>query len=300
MYKEIVILIPAYEPEKNLLEVIEGIKALGSFQFVVVDDGSSKEAQLIFQTLRESENVTVLVHGKNLGKGQALKTGINHILVAIPNALGIVTADADGQHLPKDIASVSQALKQKPHSLVMGTRTFPAETPLRSRIGNVVTSKLFSLFMRCNISDTQTGLRGIPANYAKELLSIDSSGYEFEFEVLVAACKQHRQISTVPIETVYLDGNIRSHFSPIVDSLKIYFVFSRFIASSLLVSVIDMIAFSIAFFFFGHLLSSMVAGRICAGTSQFLLSKYFVFNSPRKGIWELLRYCTFVAVLTGI
>ncbi|MDD3312202.1 glycosyltransferase [Pseudodesulfovibrio sp.] len=295
-----VILIPAYQPQNALVTLVDALRANGPHPVVVVNDGSAAGTAPVFAELKKRNGVTVLIHEKNMGKGQALKTGLNHILHGFPEAVGIVTADADGQHRPEDILAVADALVRSPGSLVLGTRDFGGGTPLRSRIGNLLTSKLFRFFLRCPLTDTQTGLRGLPREFARDILSLPSSGYDFEFEALARACRQSVPLIQVPIATVYLDGNRGSHFNPVLDSMKIYFVFFRFITSSLFVSLIDTLVFSAFFFASGTLLSSILAGRIVAGLSQFILSKKFVFNSDRSILWELLKYAMLVTALTTV
>lgn len=297
MTNDVIVLIPAYEPTSVLARLVESIRSIASLPIVVVNDGSSSNAESVFAEMESMGNVEIVAHATNMGKGQALKTGINYILTHYKDVKGIVTADADGQHLVGDIVNIAKELSQFPKSLVLGVRDFTEGVPIRSRIGNLVTRKAFQLFMGCPVADTQTGLRGVPKTLAEGSLSIDSRGYEYEFEVLVMACNTGISIRQVSIDTVYLNDNSGSHFSPVIDSLKIYFVFFRFFTSSILVSVIDFIAFWVAFYTSSELLMSMIVGRVCAGLSQFMLSRHFVFNSQYGIAWEFAKYVTLVSML---
>ena len=87
------------------------------------------------------------------------------------------------------------------------------------------------------LTDTQTGLRGIPASFLPKLLRQEATGYEFELEMLIAAHQLSIPIVEVPIRTIYEAGNKSSHFNPIVDSMKIYFVLLRFGSVSVLSGV---------------------------------------------------------------
>ena len=75
----------------------------------------------------------------------------------------MVTADADGQHAPEDILNVARAAAAHPGALVMGARQFSEQVPLRSRLGNNATKIVMRIVAGQRLSDTQTGLRGIPA-----------------------------------------------------------------------------------------------------------------------------------------
>ncbi len=94
-------------------------------------------------------------------------------------------------------------------------------TPLRSRLGNVVGRYLFKRRFRVNLKDTQTGLRGIPLQLAKELVKLETDRYDFEMECLILANTLNYELYPVGIETVYDAGNSSSHFSLIIDSIKI-------------------------------------------------------------------------------
>ena len=78
------------------------------------------------------------------------------------------------------------------------------------------------------ISDTQTGLRGIPLAMIPRLLVIPHHGYEFELEMLLVCKYEGIRIRETGIQTIYLDGNRSSHFNPLLDSFRIYFVLLRF------------------------------------------------------------------------
>ncbi len=124
--------------------------------------------------------VHVVRHDVNLGKGAALKTGIAFAQTQFPALDGIVTADADGQHHPDDIERVARTLEADPHRLVLGVRGFQGDVPLRSRLGNAISRWVVHLVVGQKLSDTQTGLRGIPAILWPRLLAIEANGYEFD------------------------------------------------------------------------------------------------------------------------
>lgn len=285
-----VIIIPAYQPSAALVDLINEIVSHG-LKVIVVNDGSSQECGATFAQLKSLASVDVLEHATNLGKGQALKTAFNHFLVHYPEAAaGVVTADADGQHLPEDILKVAQSLEQAPASLWLGVREFGADVPLRSRFGNNLTRKVFQWIIGVALKDTQTGLRGIPRKFLKEMLRVHSSGYEFELDMLIQAAQQHIPIQEMSIKTVYLDGNKSSHFNPIVDSLKIYFVFFRYSALSLASAAIDFLLFSLFHYITSSIFWSTAAARILSGTFNFALSRKLVFRASGAVSAQVIKY----------
>ncbi len=80
----------------------------------------------------------------------------------MPDVAGVVTADADGQHAPEDIERVADVLAAQPEALVLGARSFGDDVPLRSRFGNILTRGIMHALLGRKLTDTQTGLRGIP------------------------------------------------------------------------------------------------------------------------------------------
>src|SRR5690606_33675677 len=123
----------------------------------------------------------------NLGKGGAIKHGINYALVHHADIAGIVTADADGQHSPNDICSIASALASNPDQFVLGARAFGLGTPWRSALGNAISRWLYRGLLGITLKDTQTGLRGLPRQLTLSSLSIRSNRYEFETEMLTVA-----------------------------------------------------------------------------------------------------------------
>jgi hypothetical protein len=234
----------------------------------------------------------VLTHPSNLGKGQALKTGMNYYLQhRSQNYVGVVTADADGQHLIDDIINVSNALLQEPESLHLGVRECSGKkVPLRSAFGNELTKKIYNGMMHADLRDTQTGLRGVPNQLISLLLKSSSSGYEFEFEMLFIAPQYKIDINQISINTVYHDQNVKSHFRPMLDSMKIYSVFFRFCAISLLSFVLDYALFVILFYFLNGLFFSVFTARILSAGFNFSMNKSKVFHYRQGSSKPFLKY----------
>ncbi len=290
-----IVLIPAYKPDGALLQVVETLVARGVPAIVIVDDGTGPQGDPCFAELSRFSQVTCLRHAVNLGKGAALKTGINHILCCYPHTPGVVTVDADGQHCVEDVLRVSARLKASPDSLVMGVRSFEGQVPLRSRFGNRLTRSVMRIVLGRNLSDTQTGLRGIPRSLLTRLLKVPASGYEFELEMLVAA--KHLAIGVVElrIRTIYEPGNPTSHFQPLRDSMRIYFVLLRFSLVSLMTAAIDNLLFYSLFAWSGNLAGAQVGGRIFAVLFNYSAVRKAAFLSEERHQVVLPRYLLLVA-----
>jgi len=290
----VAVVIPAYRPSSALVDVVRALSEKHFPYIILIDDGSGPEFQETFSRAAQFPGVQILRHAVNLGKGAALKTGINQALCSIPGLAGVVTADADGQHHPDDIERIAESLLANSQSLVLGCRTFHADVPLRSRFGNIATSTIMHALMGRKMTDTQTGLRGIPASFALRLLKLEATGYEFELEMLIAAHQLSIGILEEPIRTIYEPGNKSSHFNPVVDSMKIYFVLLRFGSVSLLTALLDNLVFYLAYRQTGHVLASQVLGRVLAVCFNYTMVRSSVFYSHQRHKTVLPKYLLLV------
>ncbi len=283
-------LIPAYEPGEVLIGIVGAVARSGFAAVILIDDGSGAGYRRIFDECQSFENVRVIRHAVNLGKGAALKTGINYVLVEFPEITGIVTADADGQHDPADIRSVAGRFAENPEALVLGTRAFAGEIPWRSRFGNSITRSLMRLIVGQRLSDTQTGLRAIPRGLLERMLSVPASGYEFELEMLIAARHLGVQVIELPIRTIYEPGNPTSHFQPLRDSMRIYFVLLRFGFISLMTAGLDNLAFYLVYRLCGIVAASLVCARVLSLAFNYTFVRKGVFLSDARHRTVLPRY----------
>src|SRR5258708_5663905 len=153
------VLIPAYQPNSALIELVEALRRQESARWagiVVVNDGSGADYNAVFEAVSQLPSVTVLRHAINLGKGAALKTGLNYILYKHPEVAGIVTADADGQHDPADVARVAAQLHQSRGAPVLGARQLDAPVPLRRAIGDRIPPRAVRAPLGRDVTDTAT------------------------------------------------------------------------------------------------------------------------------------------------
>ncbi len=297
--QDFIFIIPSYKPENILLSIAESIEKLNIIT-LIIDDGSGASFEWIFDTLEKKNNFIILKHYHNKGKGAALKTAFEFILLNYSNCKGVITLDADGQHQISDVIKVLNVLKDKPTNLVLGSRSFTGKVPLRSKFGNYLTKFVFKLFVGFYLSDTQTGLRGIPVYFLPILLHIKSNRYEFELAMLIHAKEMHMEHTEVKIDTIYEKGNSNSHFNPLLDSMKIYFTFIRYISSSVIVTLIDYILLSILMYLTKNVLFSVVFSRLIAGFIQFFISRKFVFRDRKSNLLAPVKFLILLTINTFI
>ncbi|MCR5591665.1 MAG: bifunctional glycosyltransferase family 2/GtrA family protein [Lachnospiraceae bacterium] len=299
------IVIPALNPGDALIKYVDDLQSHGYQHILVVDDGSSDRHRYIFDEISAKTGCEILRHEVNMGKGRALKDAMKHFLseYAGRDFGGIITADSDGQHTVEDVGKVARALSENPDSLILGARDFNAgNVPPKSRFGNKCTVVALKLFIGGNISDTQTGLRGIPSSMLEKFSELSGERFEYETVMLINAIHSGADIKEVPIETVYINANSETHFNPLKDSVKIYIVifgtFFRYTMSSLSSFLVDYGLFLGIY----HMLTASSAAteravwiatgasRICSSLFNYTLNKKVVFKSRRGPITLVMYY----------
>ena len=304
--KNITILIPALNPDKRLVSLINDLINNNFYNIIVINDGSDIKHEKYFKEIEK--DVILLTHSNNLGKGRALKTGFNYYLNNIKNNIGIITVDADGQHQIKDIEQLYNCIKNNSNSLILGCRNFKQNNiPFRSRFGNIITKQIFKFLTGINIKDTQTGLRAIPNNYLSKLLTIDGEKFDFETNMLIYAKQENISILEQEINTIYIEKNKSSHFNPLIDSLKIYFIFLKYIFSSIIAFFIDIILYKLFFNIFISKFTiyaisiSTILARIISSFANYKINKNIVFkNSSNLSIIKYYILCLIQMCLSAL
>ncbi|MDR3051459.1 MAG: bifunctional glycosyltransferase family 2/GtrA family protein [Oscillospiraceae bacterium] len=293
-----VVLIPAYKPDVRLPQLVELLRARG-LDVLVVDDGGGEATLPIFQQIT-ALGTPVVRHAVNLGKGRALKTGINEILLRWPCVSGVVTADADGQHTPDDILKVCQTMVQYPDTLVIGGRAFSGSVPWKSRAGNAITRVVYRLATGIRIHDTQTGLRGIPAAALATMVAMPGERYEYEMNMLLKLRDLALPPMEIPIETVYIDDNKGSHFNPLRDAARIYRVIFRYLLTALLSYGLDYALYLALRAWTGmELYLCYGVARVISSLFNYTLSKHAVFGG-HGGKGAIFRYYLLMVVQMAV
>lgn len=309
--EEIAIIIPALDPDNRMVTLVRELREAGYKNIILVDDGSALENRKYFQISKEEYNCKIIRHVVNLGKGIAIKSAFNHILESCPDVQGAVTVDCDGQHILTDIDTCAKLTYENPDELILGCRQFDnSEVPFRSRFGNVITRQVIRLLCGIHVSDTQTGLRGLPIPLiAKYFANTKGERFEYEMNMLIEAKEHMIPVREFPIETIYLEENDGSHFNPFLDSIRIYKVFLKFLLSSLSSFLIDIALFSLlgmvlrpwipdnvlvfkGYVFGGSLLTLLrtVISRLASSLFNFFMNKKQVFKNDSRSPVIVVKY----------
>lgn len=293
-----VVVIPAYEPSPGLIPLVRSLVD-ADYRVIVVDDGSGDGFSHIWEEI--DGHVVLIHHMHNEGKGAALKTAFKYINDWMPDAGCIITMDADGQHLVEDMEHIAQCAWLNRGALVLGSRSFDGEVPLRSRLGNTITRWVFSLSARTKVQDTQTGLRAFDRSLLGFMLGAEGERYEYEMNVLLSCGRSGVPVIEVPITTVYLDSqNSSSHFNSFRDSIRIYKRIFKFASASLISFCADYLLFLLltAVFPAGavFVIVSNVIARIGSASLNYTLNSKAVFHDGAPVERTLPKYAALAAV----
>lgn len=188
------IVMPARNEERTIGWVIDGLHREGWKNIIVVDDGSRDRTAGIAQ----EKGAVVVSHGRNLGLGAALRTGLEEALRQ--GADYAVTFDADGQHDPREVRKLVEAIDGA--DLVIGSRRF-VNVPLNKRFGNFMLN-LITRLMGGPLLDSQSGMRAF-SRRALEAIKIRSDRYEVSSEIVINTRRNGLRIKEVPVNCYFTD-----------------------------------------------------------------------------------------------
>lgn len=198
------ILIPAYNEASSIERVIQDLQQHGFFNILVVNDGSKDSTKLIAQ----NAGAEVLSHVLNRGQGAALRTGLNYLREKYHPKV-IVTFDADGQHLARNIQGLIKPVFDGTADIVLGSRFLKGNDsvpPLRKiilKLGVLFTNTVSNI----RLTDTHNGLRAIGTK-AYDRIQIYNRGMEHASEIIDEISRHRLRYQEYPVEIIYSEYSI--------------------------------------------------------------------------------------------
>lgn len=207
----IVVCIPAYNEEKSIGNVVKKTLAYAD-KIIVCDDGSNDN------TVKEAESsgAYIIKHGKNKGKGAALRSLFNSVLNTDANI--VVTMDGDGQFIPDEIPKLVTPIIENRADIVIGYRfDQTTEMPSYRKFGNKMLDRVTNLASELPIRDTQSGFRAY-SRRAIEQIQFSTDGFGVDSEILIDASRKKFRILEEKITVLYNTGGKTSTKNPISHS----------------------------------------------------------------------------------
>jgi glycosyltransferase involved in cell wall biosynthesis len=207
------IIIPVYNEEKYIQELIDTFPETQKKHIIFIDDGSEDNTS---QIINKNE-IECLYHQLNIGKGKALETGS---MQAINDGAEIIIfMDGDLQHNTTDIQQFLDAFnKDNDLKLVFGAREIGKKMNLTAFVGNKLLTIIINYLFKYYLSDTQCGFKAFKSDIF-ETIKWTSTNYSVETEIIINAAKNELKYCEVPIHTVYLEKYKGTNF---IDGLKIF------------------------------------------------------------------------------
>lgn len=195
--KKLSILVPVYNEEKTLEQVLEKLNALDlscNKEIIIIDDSSADNSRKIMEKFRD--RMTILFHKENMGKGAAIQTGLGA-------ATGdyVIIQDADLEYNPEDIKKLKECAEREACLAVYGTRNRGIKNKYlypHFYFGSKILTGMINILYRQNLSDPETCYKLIERNLLKSLV-IQENGFGMEIEITAKISKLGVRIREVPI-----------------------------------------------------------------------------------------------------
>ncbi|MFC1710435.1 glycosyltransferase family 2 protein [Patescibacteria group bacterium] len=193
---KIFIVVPAHNEEKRISVVLKKLQKT-RYKTIVVDDGSTDNTYKISKRYCD----WILKHSVNLGKGAAMKTGIEGAIKLGADA--IVFMDSDGQHEVTDLSKFTKKLN-KGYDIVYGSRQWGKGVPAERLFGNRIVSYMIKVLFKASISDILCGYRALTVAAYRKIIW-ESSSYAVETEMIIRSAKNNLKYCEVPVAALYLE-----------------------------------------------------------------------------------------------
>ena len=195
--KKISILIPVYNEEKSLLEILAQVESIDFFglekEIILVDDFSTDGTKDLYPNIPHS----IIYHEKNMGKGAALRTGVTAASGDI-----IIIQDADLEYNPIDYKPLVEQILNNKADVVYGSRLADSRNNgsflLLSYLANITLSAMTRILYRVHLTDMETCYKAFRAEIIKPI-TIESNRFDFEPEITAKILKQKIRFMEMPI-----------------------------------------------------------------------------------------------------
>ncbi len=194
---EVSVIIPVFNEQATIVEIIERVLALPlELEVIVVDDGSSDGTRAVLEQYDRHARVFCHLHAHNQGKGAALRTGI-----AEAKGDFVVIQDADLEYDPINIISVIRPLQAGLSEVAYGSRYLLEAQQDQSfihRLGNWLLTSFSNLLSRQSLTDMETCYKAFQRELIQSI-QIEENRFGFEPEITAKLAKLKTQISEVPV-----------------------------------------------------------------------------------------------------
>ncbi len=297
--KNTVVIIPVSSPNEKLPSYISLFTEHG-YKVILVCDGCDPD-----NISHTDDSCIIFRYAVKQGIGRAIKESINYILTCLPECCCAVITDESCTYDYTEVKKCAENALEQPGCLVLGARKLTkAVAPLKARFINGSMKLLLKLLCGISITDTNTSLRAFSRSLMTEIMSIQGEDSDFLINMLLYAKLKSIPIKETSICTEYSPPNKRPFIQNLVKLLNIFFVFIKFMITSLSSFAIDLIAFTLFVNIFKrfidssqyYILYSTILSRLLSSFLNFSLNKYTVFKKEGKALKTFLKYASLCIV----
>jgi len=265
--KKVSIIIPAYNEEKTIADIISRIQGLYPFaEIIVINDGSTDNTA----TAALESGAKVYNHPYNIGNGAAVKSGIR---VATGDIL--VLMDGDGQHNPEDIGVMLACFPE--FDMVVGARSHKGQASFGRAFGNIIYNWFASYVTKFSVKDLTSGFRAVKADIARNFLYLLPNTYSYPTTITLGVLRSGNSVKYVPIQ-VKKRQNGHSSIKIFQDGIKFFMIITRIatLYSPMRVFLpVSLILFLMGLFRYAYTL--MTEGRFTNMSAFFFVSAVIIF-----------------------
>lgn len=195
---KILIVVPSYREEKNILHVIEGLREhVPDFDVLIIDDGSKDGTYEI----AINNGVKTLKHPFNMGYGVTIQTGYKY---GVQHGYDIVVQfDGDGQHDPKYIRPLIEALKESRADVVIGSRFLKGggyDAPFIRKTGIKFFSRIASYITNQKFTDSTSGFQALNKRVFTFFSKMDNFPYDYpDADAIITLCFAGFTVREIPV-----------------------------------------------------------------------------------------------------
>lgn len=190
------VVIPLYNEEHSIKNVIERIPDHNLYEIIVVDDGSTDKSVKRIREIKDKD-IKIIQHEKNQGYGAAILNGVKHA-----NGDIIVTMDSDGQHNPGEISDLIKPIINDQADIVVGSRYLGSSTykvRLYARVGEYFINLCLWFLYHQKVGNNQSGFRAFSSSSLKKLKIMRHVKFGLCTETLFNAASKNLRIKEIPV-----------------------------------------------------------------------------------------------------
>ena len=256
------VLIPAFNEESSIGELIKKVKTVGNWlEVLVVDDGSSDQTS----EAARAAGARVVRHPYNKGNGAAVKTGIREAQGEL-----VLLMDGDGQHDPADIQKIIALLPE--YDLVVGARAWDAQATFSRGLGNLLLARLASYLCGRKIPDLTSGFRAARRDRMREFLHLFPNGFSYPTTSTMAFVRAGYNLRFVPIDGKQRTASSTSKMRPWREGVRFLVIILRMVTLFSPLRIFLPIAASFFALGFGYMVYTIATEVHVTNTSVLLLT----------------------------